>query len=126
MSAKGGLVDLFPIPPAAWVKKEPRESGALQTKSCPAPPCFVYFLAYQSAFIAVNFCHFSGRSSRAKIAVTGHTGTQAPQSMHSTGLMYSIVSFWEGGSSLRGWMQSTGHTSTHAESLVLMQGSAIT
>src|SRR3974377_369208 len=51
-----------------------------------------YFLLYQSAFMARNCCHFSGRSSRAKIAVTGQTGTQAPQSMHSTGLMYSMVS----------------------------------
>jgi 6-pyruvoyl-tetrahydropterin synthase len=31
--------------------------------------------------------HFSGRSSSAKIADTGQTGTQAPQSMHSTGSM---------------------------------------
>jgi hypothetical protein len=46
-------------------------------------PCFVY----QSAFIAVKLAHFSGKSSKAKIAVTGQTGTQAPQSMHSTGLM---------------------------------------
>jgi NAD-dependent dihydropyrimidine dehydrogenase PreA subunit len=28
--------------------------------------------------------HFSGRSSSAKIAETGQTGTQAPQSMHWT------------------------------------------
>src|SRR5580704_18263906 len=84
------------------------------------------FFSYHSALIAVKLFHFSGRSSNAKIAVTGHTGTQAPQSMHSTGLMYSIVSVWWVGSSLRGWMQSTGHTSTHAVSLVLMQGSAIT
>src|SRR5712664_1091298 len=60
------------------------------------------------------------------MAVTGQTGTQAPQSMHSVGLMYSCFSFSNCGSSLRGWMQSTGQTSTHAESLVPMQGSAIT
>jgi hypothetical protein len=46
-----------------------------------------YFFAYQSEFNAVNDCHFSGRSSSAKMAVTGHTGTHAPQSMHSAGLM---------------------------------------
>jgi hypothetical protein len=46
-------------------------------------PCLVY----QSALIGVKLAHFSGKSSRAKIAVTGQTGTQAPQSMHSTGLM---------------------------------------
>src|SRR6516225_12434195 len=51
-----------------------------------------YFFSYHSAFVAVNFCHFSGRSSSAKIAVTGHTGTQAPQSIHSTGWIYSMVS----------------------------------
>src|SRR5712691_2198147 len=46
-------------------------------------PCF----AYQSALTGVKLFHFSGRSSRAKIAVTGQTGTQAPQSMHSVGWM---------------------------------------
>ena len=35
---------------------------------------------------------FSGRSSSAKMAETGQTGTQAPQSMHSTGSIYSISS----------------------------------
>src|SRR5229473_847229 len=85
-------------------------------------PCF----AYQSALIGVKLFHFSGRSSRAKIAVTGQTGTQAPQSMHSVGWMYSCVSASKAGSSLRGWMQSTGQTSTHAVSFVPMHGSAIT
>src|SRR6266446_3414226 len=37
------------------------------------------------ALISVYSFHFSGRSSSAKIADTGQTGTQAPQSMHSTG-----------------------------------------
>ena len=45
------------------------------------------FFVYQSALIGVKWAHFSGRSSSAKIAVTGQTGTQAPQSMHSTGLI---------------------------------------
>src|SRR5205807_10615601 len=78
------------------------------------------------AFRSVKAFHFSGRSSRAKIADTGHTGTQAPQSMHSTGSMYSNSSVAWAGSSFLGWMQSTGHASTHAVSLVPMQGSAIT
>src|SRR6516162_8063938 len=65
------------------------ETGALEFQKTTAA---TYFFAYQSVFIAAKFCHFSGRSSRAKIAVTGQTGTQAPQSMHSTGLMYSMVS----------------------------------
>src|ERR1700676_4154443 len=76
--------------------------------------------------MGVKWAHFSGRSSKAKIAVTGQTGTQAPQSMHSTGLMYSCGSDSNLGSSFRGWMQSTGQTSTHAVSLVPIQGSAIT
>jgi hypothetical protein len=46
-----------------------------------------YFFLYQSALIGVKLDHFSGRSSSAKIAVTGQTGTHAPQSMHSSGLM---------------------------------------
>src|SRR6267378_8510310 len=44
------------------------------------------------AFRSVYSFHFSGRSSSAKMAETGHTGTQAPQSMHSTGSIYSISS----------------------------------
>jgi hypothetical protein len=45
------------------------------------------FFVYQSALIGVKCAHFSGKSSNAKMAVTGQTGTHAPQSMHSTGLM---------------------------------------
>src|SRR6266852_1894500 len=113
----------------AGIKK--RHAGACRSKSKKAGcvvqrpryfPCF----AYQSALIGVKLFHFSGRSSRAKIAVTGQTGTQAPQSMHSVGWMYSCVSASNAGSSLRGWMQSTGQTSTHAVSFVPMHGSAIT
>jgi hypothetical protein len=120
-------LDERPLKKAAWNKngatiKSQRHKKFARGKR----PRQNYFFSYHSAFIAVNFCHFSGRSSSAKIAVTGQTGTQAPQSMHSTGLMYNIVSVWKAGSSLRGWMQSTGHTSTQAVSLVLMQGSAIT
>jgi hypothetical protein len=78
----------------------PKKSGALpsqrerrtKTKSDKVPfsdgldqPCLVY----QSALIGVKLAHFSGKSSNAKIAVTGQTGTHAPQSMHSTGLIYS-------------------------------------
>jgi hypothetical protein len=58
-------------------------SDKLPFSDGPDQPCLVY----QSALIAVKLAHFSGKSSKAKIAVTGQTGTQAPQSMHSTGLM---------------------------------------
>src|SRR5262245_59446068 len=67
--------------------------------------------------------HFCGVSSSAKIASTGQAGTHAPQSMHSSGWMYSISAAAKLGSSLRGWMQSTGQTSTHAVSFVPTQGS---
>ena len=77
-------------------------------------------------FLSAKCAHFSGRSSAAKIADTGHTGTHAPQSMHSTGSMKSWSVSLCPFSSFFGWMQSTGQASTHAESLVPMQGSAIT
>src|SRR5215471_9960330 len=76
-------------------------------------------------------CHFSGRSSSAKIAETGQTGTQAPQSMHSTGSMKSWSTCSNPGRpssycvSFFGCMQSTGQASTQAVSLVPIQGSAI-
>src|ERR671935_2005842 len=59
------------------------------------------------------------------MADTGHAGTQAPQSMHSSGWMKSIGDCSNSASSLRGWMQSTGQTSTQAVSLVPMQGSVM-
>src|SRR5688500_19784752 len=55
-----------------------------------------------AAFFGVKESHFSGRSSSAKIAETGQTGTQAPQSIHSTGSMYNISSFSKRGSSFFG------------------------
>src|SRR5215471_12476593 len=76
-------------------------------------------------------CHFSGRSSSAKIAETGQTGTHAPQSMHSTGSMKSWSTCSNPGRpssyfvSFFGWMQSTGQASTQAVSFVPIQGSAM-
>ena len=72
-----------------------------------------------------------GKVIQRKIAETGQTGTQAPQSMHSTGSMNSWSTCSNPGRpssycvSFFGWMQSTGQTSTHAVSLVPMEGSAI-
>src|SRR3954451_13184615 len=60
-------------------------------------------------------CHLSGRASSGKIASTGHSGSQAPQSMHSSGSITSCRP--------ASWMQSTGQTSTHDLSLMSMQGS---
>src|SRR5215211_266957 len=45
--------------------------------------------------------------------------------MHSSGWIYSIVASANSASSLRGWMQSTGQTSTQAVSLVSIQGSVM-
>jgi hypothetical protein len=67
--------------------------------------------------IFTNGSHFSGSASSGKIASTGHSGSQAPQSMHSSGSMMSMRS--------NTWMQSTGHTSTQERSLMSMQGSAM-
>src|SRR4026208_1397861 len=61
--------------------------------------------------------HLSGRASSGKIASTGHSGSHAPQSMHSSVSMIRIRS--------NSWMQSTGQTSTHERSLMPMQGWAM-
>src|SRR5258708_17146724 len=84
------------------------------------------FALYQSALIAVYCVHCSGTGSSGKMACTGQAGSHAPQSMQTSGSMYSIVSSANPASSLRGWMQSTGQTSTHAVSFVFTHGSAIT
>src|SRR5919106_6388642 len=64
-----------------------------------------------------NGSHLSGSASSGKIASTGHSGSHAPQSMHSSGSITRIRS--------ASWMQSTGQTSTHERSLMSMHGSAM-
>src|SRR6476646_3051232 len=64
-----------------------------------------------------NGCHFSGSASSGKIASTGHSGSHAPQSMHSSGSMTRMRA--------ASWMQSTGQTSTQERSLMSIQGSAM-
>src|SRR5690348_10969172 len=54
------------------------------------------------------------------MASTGQGSTQAPQSMHSSGSMYTMRS------SSAVMMQSTGHTSMHDLSLRSMQASVTT
>jgi hypothetical protein len=61
--------------------------------------------------------HFWGSASSGKIASTGHSGSQAAQSMHSSGSMMRMRP--------NSWMQSTGQTSTQERSLMSMQGSAM-
>src|SRR4051812_11423052 len=55
-----------------------------------------------------------------KMAFTGQTGSQAPQSMQSSGLMKRCWASAKPASSLRGWMQSTGQTSTQSADFVPM------
>src|SRR4029077_19570010 len=55
------------------------------------------------------------------MALTGHSGSQAPQSMHSFGSMNSLRSVPSSK-----WMQSTGQTDTHDTSSTSMHGLAIT
>src|SRR3954453_16094155 len=62
-----------------------------------------------------NGSHLSGSASSGKIASTGHSGSQAPQSMHSSGSITRIRP--------ASWMQSTGQTSTQDLSLMSMEGS---
>src|SRR5262249_52299784 len=79
---------------------------------------------YWAFFCSYSF-HLSGRSSAAKMAETGQTGAQAPQSIHSTGSIKSCCPAACLSEFFLGWMQSTGQASTQAVSLVPMQGSAI-
>src|SRR5215208_7763944 len=65
----------------------------------------------------MNGSHLSGSASSGNIASTGHSGSHAPQSMHSSGSITRMRSAW--------WMQSTGQTSTQERSLMSMQGSAM-
>src|SRR4028118_2260999 len=50
--------------------------------------------------------HLSGTSSSAKIASTGQAGTQAPQSMHSSGWMKSCVAGSKSTSSFLGGLRA--------------------
>src|SRR6476469_9784303 len=64
-----------------------------------------------------NGFQLSGSASSGKIASTGHSGSHAPQSMHSSGSITKMRP--------ASWMQSTGQTSTQERSLMSMQGSAM-
>src|SRR5438874_11026274 len=74
--------------------------------------------ALKAALMRTNGSHFSGSASSGKIASTGHSGSHAPQSMHSSGSMTRIRA--------ASWMQSTGQTSMHDLSLMSIHGSAMT
>jgi hypothetical protein len=78
-----------------------------------------------AAFALAKSAHLSGRSSKAKMAETGQTGTHARSRCIPLDRCRSsrVRRIW---GHLFGWMQSTGQASMHAVSLVPMQGSAIT
>jgi hypothetical protein len=61
---------------------------------------------------------FLGQHVLGKDPSTGHSGSHAPQSMHSSG----SITYMRPTS----WMQSTGQTSTQERSLISMHGSPIT
>src|ERR1700755_250336 len=65
----------------------------------------------------MNGSHLSGSASSGKVASTGHSGSQAPQSMHSSGSITRMRP--------ASWMQSTGQTSTQERALMSIQGSAM-
>src|SRR5271157_5160989 len=76
-AGRGGLFNLLRLRGHPQGQQQQNAQQALHRAS-------FYFSKY-FALISVKCCHFSGRSSTGKIAVTGQTGTQAPQSMHSVG-----------------------------------------
>src|SRR5216683_4502753 len=78
---------------------------------------FGSLVAY-SALITLYSAHFSGRSDSGKIALVGQTGSQAPQSMHSSGWMTRKLAPL--------LYQYTGHTETQSVYLHLTQGSVTT
>jgi hypothetical protein len=86
----------------------------------PAASPVIHFLLKKFAFLEMNPCHFAGTSGSKKIADTGQTGSQAPQSVHVAGSMYICSSLGPP------WIQSTGQTSTQASSLAPIQGSVMT
>src|SRR5712691_3878689 len=82
----------------------PSSSGSVQSSTAPSFSRFLgvrqpQFFVVQGLtpglstknclFSAMKCFHCSGVSSSTKIAFTGHTGSQAPQSMHSSGWMKS-------------------------------------
>src|SRR5262249_44817841 len=80
---------------------------------------FTVMLGQVLAYSALIPSHFSRPGSvSGLIASTGHSGSQTPQSMHSSGWMTSMFS--------SSYKQSTGQTSTQSISLHLIQDSLTT
>ncbi len=71
-----------------------------------------------SALSCKKCCWSSGRSTSAKMALAGHSGTQIPQSTQPSGSMTRKLG--------PSWKQSTGQTDTQSVYLQRMQDSVTT
>jgi hypothetical protein len=61
-------------------------------RRCGQPSAFTssaFFAPLTTAFRSLYTFHLAGSSLSSKIAVVGHSGSHAPQSMHSSGLIAS-------------------------------------
>ena len=79
-AATKGTVTGLPVTAPCTKRTSPRDSRFVGWFGC-------YLSRKYAALISMYLFHSSGRSSSAKIASTGHSGSQAPQSMHSSGSM---------------------------------------
>src|SRR5215203_5821755 len=109
------------LPQVQWLPYPAEETkSAAHSAAAHSSAGMIYRFLKNSALTSVKDAHCSGKSSSKKMASTGQTSAQTPQSMHSSGLMkYCSWSSSE-------WMQSTGQTSTHEASFVPMHGCAMT
>jgi len=116
LAAKGGLVDLIQF--CCRAKKEPRDSGALQPKIAQFRPA-AFTLGVPVGVIAVNCCHFSGRSSNRKSRSPAHRDASATIIHPLDDKQHRFL--WWVGSSLRGGC-SPPDTHQHTLCLCVDQG----
>lgn len=88
--------------------------------TAPTPDGAVCYPLKKSAFFFMKCRHLAGTSASTKIADTGQAGSHAAQSMQVIGSMYICGALGPPS------MQSTGHTSTQANSFAPTHGSQIT
>ena len=65
----------------------PSTAAASAAGSLPLSISDAFFTPVTSALMSLYTAHLAGSSLSSKIAVVGHSGSQAPQSMHSSGLI---------------------------------------
>src|SRR5688572_11607255 len=63
--------------------------AAMCAGSAPASMSLAGLAPETTALMSLYAAHFAGSSLSSKIAVVGHSGSHAPQSMHSSGLIAS-------------------------------------